>query len=400
MIWRQRIVSLFIIGAFTLMAFWYYRYYVAPKPHGVIVFVAPGLSPRLISEYKVKHPELTFISEQATDFTLVDHTALIGCGIDPASIMTYFSTGVTGLANQIGFDPQGNRLDNLLYAAQRAGRLVGIISTDSIVSPHVAAFYAQTRNAQDQQDLARQLFDTTTISSIMGGGASDLTQTSGDKPRNLLQEAALKDYNLIEDQQQLDNLPVWTWRTPWKTRKLLGLFSDKALPYYYPELNKKDDVSPHTPTLRAMTRKSIQCLQFNLNGYFLIVHHGKIETASRENNYPQVLNEIQQLDEAIADARAYAGENTLILLYCPYAVYGLKQVLPNTPPTASTAIRPLTKFVKGKKVPVTLTYPGPFQPQYEFTTYYGWASVYYHTPTNLKGFSTPYDLNQLLSSEF
>lgn len=401
MIWRLRIVSLFIVGTFAFIAFWYYRYYVAPKPHGVIVFVVPGLTPEIIGHYKAKNNDLNpFISAQSSDFAVVDHTALISCGIDSASVMTYFATGITALANQLGYDPQGNRLDNLLYKAQRAGRLVGIISTESLVAPQVAAFYAHTHNAQDREDLARQLFDSTTISSIMGGGAAELKQTPSDQSRDLLKEACLLDYNIMMNQKELDDLPVWTWRTPWKTRKLLGLFAEQSLAPYNPEQNKDGMTPPQTPTLSAIVRKSIECLQFNLNGYFLIVHDSKIESNTRKNNYSQLLNEIEQLDQAMADARAYAGENTLILLYSPYQVFGLTQVLPNQKPSASTAIRPMTKRVKGKTVPVLLTYPGPFLPEFTFMPHYGWAAVYYDTPTNLRGFVTPYDLNALLSSEF
>jgi alkaline phosphatase len=401
--WRLRFASFFICSAFALLAFWYYRYYISPRPHGVILFVVPGIEPDLISQYKAQNKngeESLLTSEQASDFAVVDHTALINCGIDPASIMTYFSTGVTGWGNQLGYDPQDNRLDNLLYKAQRAGRLVGIISTESVVAPQVAAFYAHTHNAADREDLARQLFDSTTINSIMGGGAADLNQSTAEKPRDLLKEAALVDYDLIQDQQQLDKLPVWTWRTPWKTRKLLGLFSEGAMPDYVPRQNATGESPCSTPLLRALVRKSIECLQFNLNGYFLVVHDGRIENACRENNYIQALNEIRQLDEAMSVARAYAGENTLILLYAPYAVPGLKQHLVGQPPTGSTVPVPLTKWIGNKKVPVERHYPGPFRPEMEFQPYQGWAAVYYKTPTYLKGFVTPYDLNEMLSAEF
>lgn len=399
--WRLRFASFFICATFTLLAFWYYRYYISPRPHGVIVFIAPGLTPELMAHYKVHNTgQDLFMSRGISDFAVVDHTALLNCGIDTASIMNYFSTGVTGWANQIGYDPQNNRLDNLLYKAQRAGRLVGIISTDSVVSPHVSAFYAHTHKAWDKEDLARQLFDSTIISSIMGGGAADLDQYSAEKPRDLLKEASLLDYDLIQDQPQLDRLPVWTWRTPWRTRKLLGLFSPAAMPGFVPDSSAASDSPGALPTLRAMVRKSIECLQFNLNGYFLVVHDGKIEEACRENNYFQVLNEIKQLDKAMSEARAYAGENTLILLYCPYAVHGLNQRLPGDDPTGSRVVRPMTRWINGQSVPVELVYPGPFRPEMEFHPYHGWAAVYYNTPTHLQGFVTPYDLNAMLTAEF
>ncbi|NJK91877.1 MAG: hypothetical protein HC904_08655 [Blastochloris sp.] len=171
------------------------------------------------------------------------------------------------------------------------------------------------------------------------------------------------------------------------------------MPDYFPE-NQTAEEKYSIPSLTALTRKSIQCLQFNLNGYFLVVHNGKLEKACRENNYPQAMNEIEQLEIAIAQARAYAGNNTLILLYSPYAVPGMKRKLPGEPPTGSSLTLPLTKRIKGKNEPVVLELPGPFRPELEFTPYYGWAAIYHHSPTQLPGFTTPYELHQLISAEF
>ncbi|NJK91876.1 MAG: alkaline phosphatase [Blastochloris sp.] len=250
--WRLRLISVLVILAFGLLAFSYYRYYVAPKPHGVIVFIVPGLNPELLGHYKVaRGNQPLYISSRASDFTVVDHTSLIDCGIDPASIMTYFATGVTGLAQQLGYDPAGNRLDNLLYKAQRSGRLVGVISTESVIAPQVAAFYAHTKNVQDTEDLARQLFDSTTLSSIMGGGADDLFQSPSEKSRDLLNEAQLLNYKLITNQtptrksRPLDLAhPLENHENP---RPLLTRFHARLLPGKSDCRRKIQHPQPHRP---------------------------------------------------------------------------------------------------------------------------------------------------------
>ncbi len=399
--WRLRFVSFFICSAFAVLAFWYYRYYISPRPNGVIVFIVPALTPELITNYKlVQNLNTSFIVDHATDFTVVDNTALYPLGLDTASIMSFFSTGVAGPANELGLDENNNRLDNLLYRAQRAGRLAGIISTESVISIHLAAFYAHTKKAWDKEDLSRQLIDAGSLNTIMGGGSADLNQYTAEAPRDLLKEADLNGFDLVRDNTQLEDTGVWIWRNTLKTRKLLGLFSAGPLPYVDPSLIDNTNKEGEIPTLKSMVRNSIQFLQYNLNGYFLVVHHGKIEQASRENNYPQLLQEIRELDRAMAEARSYAGPNTLILLYSPYSVQGLGIITKGEAPSGSKGILPQTRRVNGEKIPVLLEYPGPFRPEMEFNPGNGWASVYYYKPTYLKSFVTPNGLNELLTSEF
>jgi alkaline phosphatase len=58
--------------------------------------------------------------------------------------------------------------------------------------------------------------------------------------------------------------------------QLFGLFSGTHLPYDWDiELNNRTD----TPKLTEMTRKAIEVLQTEENGFFLLVESGRIDHA-------------------------------------------------------------------------------------------------------------------------
>ena len=72
-----------------------------------------------------------------------------------------------------------------------------------------------------------------------------------------------------------------------------------------------------------MTRRAIELLQWNPGGYLLIVDAGLMGTAARENHGEQTLAETIELDQAIAVASSYMGENSTILVAGNLGIGGL-----------------------------------------------------------------------------
>ncbi|MDD5262603.1 MAG: alkaline phosphatase [Methylacidiphilales bacterium] len=389
--WRLRVLSLLILGVFAAFSVYYYRYYIAPKAQGIILFVVPGLS--------LYNLGLTEISDStqplnatlhSNGVAIVDNNTLQPYTADAVSIMSFVSTGEKGLPNQMGLDANGVPQDNLLYKAQRAGRTIGIVGTGSVTAPPLAAFYAHVTNANRTEELAKQVFDSTAINVILGGGGDAIASVKSDGGRDLLKEADLRGYKIVQNRADLEDVPAW------RTRKLLGIFASQKLPYYDP-LADESGQNPY-PSLPDMTRRAIQCLEFNLNGYFLVVHQGLVADALRENNIPRVISEIRQLDLALKEARAYAGKKTLILLYCPYEVQGL--------PRGSGQILVTTESESGRRrasEPAEERHPlvflGPFLPEFRSSLGFGWLSVYKQTGAVVEGFISPGDLSHFIEQQ-
>ncbi|MEO8045517.1 MAG: alkaline phosphatase, partial [Spartobacteria bacterium] len=111
---------------------------------------------------------------------------------------------------------------------------------------------------------------------------------------------------------ELENIPQW--RRP----RLLGIFSEREMAF-----GNEIAAGSDQPALADMTRRAIELLQWNTGGYLLIVDAGLMRTAARENHGEQTLAETIELDQAIAVASSYMGENSTILVAGNLGIGGL-----------------------------------------------------------------------------
>ncbi|MDR2463390.1 MAG: alkaline phosphatase [Verrucomicrobiales bacterium] len=302
--WRLKVLSVLILGLFAAFALGYYKYFVAPKPSGVILFIVPGLN----LDHLARAGTPNLLTDSAR-IAIINNTPLATppFQINSNTIFSYLATGYKTHGDRLGLSTDGRVQDNLLYLAQRAGRTVGIIGTGSITAVELAAFYAHTKNPANPVDILQQLFDNTKINVILSGGADDFNQVRQHADRDLFHEADLYGYTIVRDHHELQHLPVW------RTRRLLGVFAPRHLPFH-------TEPPASRPSLADLTRHAIQCLQFTLNGYFLIIHDSLIADAIHDHRPNQITAEIEQLNHALTEARDLVGDNSVILLYSPHNI--------------------------------------------------------------------------------
>ncbi len=73
-----------------------------------------------------------------------------------------------------------------------------------------------------------------------------------------------------------------------------------------------------------MVRQAIQLLQFNRKGYLLVVDAGLVGKAATQNEAERMMKELITVDEAVGEAMAYAGENSLIIVAGKQSIGGLR----------------------------------------------------------------------------
>ncbi|MFH1067867.1 MAG: alkaline phosphatase [bacterium] len=299
--WRVRLVSFLVLALFGGFAFSYFRFYVAPKKHGIILFIVPQAAPQLLAlaEYETQgFNALSFADRMA----LVNHRD----DGDYASVMTHLASGTAGRPGEIGLNMEGQRQDTLLYQAQKAGRNVGIISSTLLTSTGAAAFFAHARDVNDENKIALQLFDSTKIDVLMGGSSKTFNPALNTEKRDLLQEAKLEGYQILHNREELENMQAWI------PGKVLGVFErNEWMP---------NELLSARPPLKDLTRRAIQKLQYNLGGYFLVIEHGLVTEAAQQPE--KAVQEIVALDEAVRTALDYGGKKTLVLVYMPGAGVG------------------------------------------------------------------------------
>lgn len=306
---RNKLIFLACLIAFAGFGLLFYRVWVMQRPFAVILFVADNLNPSTLSASRLfaggsdfrlsmeSLPQMALSSPQARDYAVAD----------PAAAASALATGQTVNRGALSITPEGQVLGTLLELAQQQGRATGLVSNTPLTEPTTAAFYAAGCEINDTDTISRSLLEKSSANVLLGGGASQLVpaEQGGTRQdgRDLLLAARQLGFDVVRTKEELDNTP--TWREP----KIFGIFADDSLAFAEDRSRQ-----PSQPSLSDLVLRSIELLQFNRRGYFLIVHAGLIGQAAQAGRGESVLREIGALDEAIATARKFAGEKAVIMV--------------------------------------------------------------------------------------
>ena len=219
---------------------------------------------------------------------------------------------------------EGNELTTFGEIVTGMEKSVGVVSTARITHATPAATYAKTadRNWEDsvpegctaQKDIAAQLIDAIeagTVDLAMGGGRrhfapEGVTTEEGNAGRR-------KDgVNLIEKAKGMGVQYAWNTETFGQLGNdapVLALFNDSHMEY---EADRADE---DEPSLADLTRRAIEFLSQNENGYFLEIEAGRVDHANHDGNAARVLRDGVAFAEAVALADELTDdEDTLIIV--------------------------------------------------------------------------------------
>ncbi len=316
--WRNQLLALFCLIAFAGVGILYFQHWVVQKPFGIILFIGEGLSPGRLAETRVyaggadSHLSLDSMASAALLINYSNDFA----SPDQAAAATALATGVKTNNHAIGVDAKGKAIRNIITLAQESGRACGLVTNTNLTDATSAAFYAHFSDGNDREAIALALSEGNQFDIALGGGASAFLPQSkkGSRhdERDLLLELRRRGYDVIRSKVELESIP--RWRRP----KLFGLFSDNEFSY-----GGQVATGLEQPSLADMVRRAIELLQFNPEGYVLVVDVGLMRKAARENNGERTLAETMELDRAVAMARNYAGKKSMILVAGDCAIGGL-----------------------------------------------------------------------------
>ncbi|NRB38030.1 MAG: alkaline phosphatase [Pseudomonadales bacterium] len=264
---------------------------------------------------------------------------------DSAGTMTALLSGVKTRMGVLGVNEDvvrgdcagvsGNEVLTALELAELAGKSTGIISTARITHATPAAAYAKSadRNWEDDsdmpaeqraagcEDIALQLInfsanlqkrfnvDNKGIEVIMGGGRRHFlpkdaifnspdarSEIEGDRTdgRHLINEwkTRFRGGQYIMDQAGFDAIDTDN------TSHLLALFNESHMQY---EADRGNDLAGE-PSLSQMTRKAIDILDNNAEGFFLTVEGGRIDHAHHAGNAYNALEDSIEFAKAVQAA--------------------------------------------------------------------------------------------------
>jgi alkaline phosphatase len=316
---RNQLLALFLVAAFIAAGVLFFHTWVVQKPFGIILFVGDGLAPGNLTAARLydggadhhltmdEFPHLALATNYANDFAVPDSPAAASA----------IATGVKVNNGVISISPKGRMLSSILELARERGRAVGIVTTGNLTDASISAFYAHVQKSSEVDVIAQQFAENNPpLDVALGGGAQDFTPEakSGRRKdgRDLLLEMKGKGAEILRSKSDLESAPVFT------TAPRVGVFANGDLAY-----SNQIEAGSQEPSLPDMVRRAIEFLQMRQSGYVLVVDAELISRAAEQNDGQHVLTETVDMDNAIATAIKYAGDNSVIVAIGEHATGGM-----------------------------------------------------------------------------
>ncbi|KAH8269631.1 hypothetical protein KR018_010955 [Drosophila ironensis] len=262
------------------------------------------------------------------------------CGVK-TNIVALGVTAAVNFNNCSGSEDPANQISSIAAWAQAAGKGSGIVTTTTLTHASPSGAYAHTTN---------RFFESDTDIVTYGEGQND-PATCTDIATQLITQAPGKNFDVMlgggigkflpntitdpfdkkgERSDGVNLLSRWQGQHPGgvlaynrdqllsvnasKITNLIGTFGSGVMNFHKLADAKKQ------PTLTEMTRKAIEVVEKNENGYFLFVEGGLIDYGNHYNVPAYALDETLELDQAVAAALAMTNpEETLIVVTSDHA---------------------------------------------------------------------------------
>lgn len=240
---------------------------------------------------------------------------------DSAAAATAMASGVKTYNGQLGVDTSKNAVPTVLEQAKAAGKAVGLVTTSSVTDATPAAFAAHIDDRSQQRQIAHQYLRESEPDVILGGGRGFwLPQEVEGDPEDLTERAQEQGYAYVTDRSALDSAAG---------PKLLGLFAAGKLYKAAPE-EEEGSYNPDV-SLQEMTRKAIEVLSEDPDGFFLLVEEEAIDSMGHVGNGTLMLEAGRALDRTVKIAKDFAEENggTLLIVVGDHECCGLTIEQPN-----------------------------------------------------------------------
>ncbi|MFC0523742.1 alkaline phosphatase [Pontibacillus salicampi] len=228
---------------------------------------------------------------------------------DSAAAGTAMASGVKTNNGTIGLDDEGSKVETILEASKGKGKSTGLVATSTITHATPAAFASHVKSRDNQTEIAKQMLDNDVDVMLGGGRDFFLPESEGGKQQdeNLIAQAEETGYKSVETRDDLmesDDIDVE------EGEKLLGLFANGPLK---PEMEREET---EQPSLSEMTERSIDVLEQDKDGFFLMVEGSQIDWAGHDNDPTWALKDTAAFEQAVEKAIEFAEEdgNTLVVV--------------------------------------------------------------------------------------
>jgi alkaline phosphatase len=325
--------SSFVAAGFVGLALFASAANAAGEATNVIFFLGDGMGPTTITAARIyKYGEAgTLNMEKLKRTARIKTFSKDAQTTDSAPSMGAYMTGVktnneviSMSSNTVAYSPAGAQLGarasntcssvanngtpatTILEEAIAKGKATGVVTTARLTHATPAATYAHICNRNAENDIATQAVPLNAnynkalgkgVDVLMGGDSSYWQPKTGSMYSgradglDLIASMKTSGYNYVNDLTTFNAAPVASGT------KILGLFDQAGSQGHMSYEADRDPTKE--PSLAQMTKKAIDILSKNSNGYFLMIEGGRIDHALHGTNAYRALTDTIAFDDAI-----------------------------------------------------------------------------------------------------
>ena len=310
------------------------------KAKNVILFVGDGMSMQAKEVARILSKGLSegkyndvLNMEKMPNLALITTSGYDSIVTDSANSASAYNTGHKSVVNAMGVyenstpDPLDDpKVETIAEIVSRSkGMSYGMVSTAAVTDATPAAVTAHTRRRGEQNFIASDFINRKHPPAVVLGGGSQFflhLDVPGSKRKdnvNVIQEFKDKGYEFAGTKTELNALG--------SDKPILGLFTLNTMNVYMDRafLAPNEKVLKgftDQPGLVDMTKKAIEVLEKNPNGFFLMSEAGSIDKQLHTMDWQRAAYDTIEFDQAIKYAQDYSkahGDNTLIIVVADHA---------------------------------------------------------------------------------
>lgn len=226
---------------------------------------------------------------------------------DSAAAASAWGSGSRVFNGAVNVLPDGTELKPIFAIAREKGWGTGVVTTATVTHATPAGFAVAHSDRGGEEAMAAKYLGSVDVA--LGGGISQFRASERSDKRDLEREFTAAGYAVVDHRDALMALDG-------SEKKLLGIFSNGALPYTVEQINNPQMVSS-IPTLAEMTEKALGTLErHHGDGWILQVEGARVDHAAHTNDAAGILWDQLAFDDAVGVALEFAARHpeTLVVV--------------------------------------------------------------------------------------
>ncbi len=289
------------------------------KAKNIIFLISDGMSTGTLHMANL-HSERTLgkssnwinlYKERRATRALMDTQSASSIVTDSAAASSSFGGGFRVNNGSLNISPEGKENMPIWQKFKKKGKKAGVVTSVTVTHATPAGFCVNVKNRGSEQEIADQYLQLG-IDVIMGGGTEHFSAETRKDKKDMFAAFKAKGYQIAKTRQEMlssnDNQPI------------VGVFTQGGIPYAIDRENDAE-LKKNTPSLAEMSKKAIDILSKNKDGFVLQIEGGKVDWAAHANDVAGLLYDQLAFDEAVKVAIEFAekDKNTLVIMTTDHA---------------------------------------------------------------------------------